>query len=122
MTEAGYWTKELRRMYDQHYPELDHKDCANIADLLEEMKGEIDRLERINKGWAKRCTQNALETIQVEKERDEAIDRGRRWYNAHQMVISANHEIILERDQLKKELREAEVTINHAIEEGKESE
>lgn len=54
MTEAGYWTKELRRMYDQHYPELDHKDCANIADLLEEMTEEIDKrftMDEIRGAW-----------------------------------------------------------------------
>lgn len=32
-----YWINELLRMEDQHYPELDHKDCGELAELLKEL-------------------------------------------------------------------------------------
>lgn len=31
---AKYWVVQLERMYHNHFPELDHKDCNDIADTL----------------------------------------------------------------------------------------
>ena len=35
--EVEGWIHDLRIMEDNHLPELDHKDCGILADLLEEI-------------------------------------------------------------------------------------
>lgn len=38
MDEMEYWIKKLYEMEEKHLPELDHKDCGIIAELLIECK------------------------------------------------------------------------------------
>lgn len=39
--EIDYWIKELERMEERHLPELDHKDCGDIAELLRYCRSKI---------------------------------------------------------------------------------
>jgi len=39
-----YWIRALGKMEDRHCPDLDHKDCGEIAELLEWMQSELNRL------------------------------------------------------------------------------
>jgi hypothetical protein len=38
-----YWIRALGKMEDRHCPDLDHKDCGEIAEILEEMQNLLIR-------------------------------------------------------------------------------
>lgn len=41
-TQSGWtldmWVKHLTKCYNEHYADLDHKDCLELAELLTELK------------------------------------------------------------------------------------
>jgi len=49
---VDYWIRELKKMEDRHCPTLDHKDCGEIAEILEEMQNLLirDREEKDKEG------------------------------------------------------------------------
>ena len=64
-----YWIDELKKMEDKHCPEVDHKDCGEIAELLFSLMKEVEHLtisafnqERINK-W--------IELTKIQEEADD---------------------------------------------------
>ena len=45
MNEIDDYIVRLKKMEEQHYPELDHKDCGGLAEILEEQRDKILGLE-----------------------------------------------------------------------------
>jgi hypothetical protein len=44
MSEIEKWIRKLGKMEENHLPELDHKDCGILADLLYELSNTINDL------------------------------------------------------------------------------
>lgn len=68
-TDIICWIDQLKKMEDKHCPELDHKDCGEIAELLYCLMKEVEHLkisdfnqERINR-W--------IELTKIQEEADD---------------------------------------------------
>lgn len=41
--QIDYYIKDLEKQYDQHYCNLDHKDCYELAQILREVRDSRDK-------------------------------------------------------------------------------